>query len=49
MVKNVKHLEITTKIVSAVLNAQDFEIKHLSEYHHMYDQNNILLLADVFE
>ena len=28
---------------------KDFEIKKLGEYHHLYVQNNTLLLADVFE
>ena len=28
---------------------KDFEIKHLREYHDVYAQSNILLLADVFE
>ena len=28
---------------------KDFEIKKLGEYHDVYVQNDILLLADVFE
>ena len=28
---------------------EDFKIKHVGEYHHLYVQNNPLLLADVFE
>ena len=28
---------------------KDFEIIHLGEYHDLYVQSNILLLADVFE
>ena len=27
----------------------DFEIKHLGEYHDLHVQNNALLLADAFE
>ena len=28
---------------------KDFEINHLEEYHDLYIQRNILLLADTFE
>ena len=28
---------------------KDFEMKNLGEYHDLYVQSNILLLADVFE
>ena len=28
---------------------KDFEISHLEEYHDLYIQRNILLLADIFE
>ena len=28
---------------------KDFEINHLEEYHDLYIQRNILLLADIFE
>ena len=29
--------------------SNDFEVKHLGEYHDLYVQRNKLLLADVFE
>ena len=29
--------------------SKDFETKNLGEYHDLYVQGNILLLADVFE
>ena len=28
---------------------KDFEIKHLGEYHDLYNQSDTVLLADVFE
>ena len=28
---------------------EDFEIKHLDEYHHLFVQSDTLLPADVFE
>ena len=38
-----------TDCIQAKRVCKDFEIKKLGEYHDVYVQNDILLLADVFE
>ena len=38
-----------TDYIQAKRVCKDFEIKILGEYHDVYVQNDILLLADVFE
>ena len=38
-----------TDYIQAKRVCKDFEIKKLGEYHDVYVQNDILLLADVFE
>ena len=38
-----------TDYIQAKRICKDFEIKKLDEYHDVYVQNDILLLADVFE
>ena len=38
-----------TDYIQAKRVCKDFEIKKLDEYHDVYVQNDILLLADVFE
>ena len=38
-----------TDYIQAKKVCKDFEIKKLGEYHDVYVQNDILLLADVFE
>ena len=47
------HLNINditdTDYTQAKTFCEDFKIKYLGEYHHLYIQNDTLLLADVFE
>ena len=38
-----------TDYIQAKRVCKDFEIKKLGEYHDVYVQNDVLLLADVFE
>ena len=38
-----------TDYIQAKRVCKDFEIKKLGEYHDVFVQNDILLLADVFE